>query len=291
MYRFTRRYQGKSGMASPGTCSIVASMNPADLDPRDLETLIAIMAALRTPGTGCPWDLEQDFRTIAPYTLEEAHEVAEAIEAGDRAALCEELGDLLLQVVFHARMAEEEGSFALPDVIAAITAKMIRRHPHVFGDEKARAAGVAKGFWETMKAKEKRLSGGSALAGVPAALPALSRAVKLQAKAARAGFDWPSPGPVLAKIAEEVGELRDSVADGDKAAIEEEFGDLMFALANLARHLGFDPEGAVRQANRKFERRFRAIEAELDARGKRPENSDLAEMDAIWDAVKAGEKG
>ena len=264
--------------------------NPADLDPRDIETLIAIMAALRTPGSGCPWDLEQDFRSIAPYTLEEAHEVAEAIEAGDRAALCEELGDLLLQVVYHARMAEEEGSFALPDVIEAITSKMVRRHPHVFGDEKARSAGIAKGFWEEMKAREGKAPRQSALDGVPAALPALARAIKLQQKAARVGFDWPDTGPVLDKIAEELSELRESVAAGDKRAIEEEFGDLLFALANLARHMGFDAEGAARAANAKFERRFKAIEAELEARGKAPEGSTLAEMDAIWDAVKATEK-
>jgi len=188
-------------------------------------------------------------------------------------------------------MAEEHNAFAFADVVDAITRKMIRRHPHVFGDDEARAAGIAKGFWEEMKAKEKEAPGDSVLAGVPAALPALSRAVKLQAKAARVGFDWPSTVPVLAKIVEEVGELRDSVVGGDKGAMEEEFGDLMFALANLARHLGFDPEGAVRQANAKFERRFRAIETALAKRGKRPADSDLAEMDAIWDAVKAGEKG
>jgi MazG family protein len=265
--------------------------DPANLDPRDVTTLVAIMAALRAPGSGCPWDLEQNFRTIAPYTLEEAYEVAEAIEAGDRAALCEELGDLLLQVVYHARMAEEEGTFAFPDVVEAITTKMVRRHPHVFGDDEARSAGVAKGFWEEMKAKEGKAPRQSALDGVPAALPALSRAIKLQQKAARVGFDWPDAGPVLAKIAEEVEELRDSAAAGDKAAIEEEFGDLLFALANLARHMGFDPEAAARAANTKFGRRFKAIEAELKARGKRAEDSTLAEMDAIWDEVKAREKG
>ncbi len=278
-------------MANPISCTIVAAMNPGDLDPEDLKTLVAIMAALRTPGSGCPWDLQQDFHSIAPYTLEEAYEVAEAIEEGDRAALRDELGDLLLQVVYHARMAEEEGSFALPEVIAAITSKMIRRHPHVFGDEKARSAGIAKGFWEEMKAKERQAAPDSVLDGVPAALPGLTRAVKLQAKAARVGFDWPSTGPVLDKIAEELDELRDSMAAGDKAAIEEEFGDLMFVLANLARHLGFDPEAAIRQASHKFERRFKAIEAELKARDKAPEESTLAEMDAIWNAVKVGEKG
>jgi len=264
--------------------------NPADLDPRDINTLIAIMAALRTPGTGCPWDLEQDFHSIAPYTLEEAFEVAEAIEAGDKSALCEELGDLLLQVVYHARMAEEEGAFAFADVIEAITTKMVRRHPHVFGDEKARSAGIAKGFWEEMKAKEGKAPKDSALDGVPAALPALVRAIKLQAKAARVGFDWPDAGPVLDKIAEEVDELRESMAQGDSAAIEEEFGDLLFALANLARHQGFDAEGAARAANTKFERRFKAIEVELKARGKRPQDTTLAEMDTIWDEVKVREK-
>jgi len=187
-------------------------------------------------------------------------------------------------------MAEEEGTFALPDVIAAITAKMIRRHPHVFGDEKARSAGIAKGFWEEMKAKERQSAPDGVLDGVPAALPGLTRAVKLQSKAARVGFDWPSTGPVLEKITEELDELRESMASGDKAAMQEEFGDLMFVLANLARHLGFDPEAAVRQANQKFERRFNAIEVELKARGKPPKESTLAEMDAIWNAVKASEK-
>jgi ATP diphosphatase len=267
-------------------------MDPADRDPRDITTLLAVMAALRTPKTGCPWDLEQSFRTIAPYTIEEAHEVAEAIDRGDMPALREELGDLLLQVVYHARMAEEEGSFSFPDVVEAIVTKMVRRHPHVFGDEKARSAGIAKGFWEEMKARERKEGRqGGALAGVPASLPALTRAVKLQAKAARVGFDWPSVAPVLDKIEEEVGELRRSIETDHKAEIQEEFGDLLFALANLARHLGFDPEGAVRRANAKFERRFAAIEAGLAERGKRPEDSDLAEMDGLWDAVKAAEKG
>jgi len=234
-------------------------------------------------GAGFPFD-------CALYTLEEAFEVAEAIEAGDKGALCEELGDLLLQVVYHARMAEEEGAFAFPDVIEAITTKMVRRHPHVFGDEKARSAGIAKGFWEEMKAKEAKAPKESALDGVPAALPALARAIKLQNKAARVGFDWADAGPVLDKITEEVDELRESVAEGDKRAIEEEFGDLLFALANLARHMGFDAEGAARAANAKFERRFKAIEADLKARGKAPAHSSLAEMDAIWDAVKVREQ-
>jgi MazG family protein len=260
--------------------------------------LLAVMAALRTPGTGCPWDLEQTFGTIAPYTIEEAYEVADAIERGDRAHLKEELGDLLLQVVYHSRMAEEEGAFAFPDVVEAVTTKMIRRHPHVFGTPEQRAAGVRPGFWERIKAEERAETGsaaaGSVLDGVPAGLPGLTRAVKLQSNAARVGFDWPSLRPVLDKVKEELTELEEEIADAgqdrSQARIEEEFGDLLFVIANVARHLEVDPEAALRAANAKFTRRFRAIEDKLAAQGRTPAQSTLAEMDALWDEAKAEEK-
>jgi nucleoside triphosphate diphosphatase len=244
------------------------------------------MAALRTPVTGCPWDLEQSFETIAPYTIEEAYEVADAIASGSREHLKEELGDLLLQPVYHAQMAAEEGAFTLEDVIEGVVTKMIRRHPHVFGDETVKAAGVAKGFWEANKAKE-RLAKGEAnkrtLDGVPLALPGLTRAIKLQAKAAKVGFDWPHVDQVYDKVAEEIAELKDA----PEAQRAEELGDLLFVLANLARHYGIDPEAAVRGANAKFERRFRFIEDELTVVGKSPAQSDLEEMDSLWDKSKA----
>jgi MazG family protein len=243
--------------------------------------LLDIMARLRAPD-GCPWDREQDFATIAPYTIEEAYEVADAIAKGDKAALADELGDLLLQVVYHAQMASEEGSFTFEDVVEAVCRKMIRRHPHVFGDEDARSAGVAKGFWENAKAKE-RPKGTGTLDGVTVGLPALARAVKLQARAARVGFDWPDRSFVLDKIEEEIAELKQANA-AEQAG---ELGDLLFALANLARHLEVDPEAALRGTNSKFERRFKHIEAELAKRGKRPADSDLAEMDALWNEAKA----
>jgi ATP diphosphatase len=259
------------------------SQNPATMDPRNIATLRAIMQALRTPGTGCPWDLEQSFETIAPYTIEEAYEVADAIQNGTRAELCEELGDLLLQSVYHAQMAAEEGSFTFDDVVEAVVTKMIRRHPHVFGDEEARSATLAKSFWEDNKARERKdKPQQGTLAGVPAALPGLTRAVKLQAKAAKVGFDWPSVDDVYDKIAEEVAEFR--AAPEDRKA--EEYGDLLFAMANVARHLGIDPEAALRGANAKFERRFRHIEDRLAARGKQPSHSDLEEMDALWNEAK-----
>jgi nucleoside triphosphate diphosphatase len=267
---------------------------------RDISRLIEIMAALRTPGSGCPWDLEQTFETIAPYTIEEAYEVADAIERGDHADLRDELGDLLLQVVYHARMAEEEDRFAFNDVVLAVTTKMIRRHPHVFGDERARAAGAAKGFWNAIKAEEKaekaaeraRLGGTisavapSLLDDVPRALPALTRAVKLQDKAAKVGFDWPSLKPVFDKMREELLELEEAVASTDRAEIQGEFGDLLFVMANVARHLELDPEAALRGANQKFTRRFAHIEIALAADGRTPAQSDLAEMDALWDHAK-----
>ena len=349
-----------------------------DADAR-LTRLAAVMAALRTPHTGCPWDLEQNFATIAPYTIEEAYEVADAIARGDLADLKEELGDLLLQAVYHARLAEEQSAFTLNDVIEGVTAKMIRRHPHVFGDDAARSAGAAKGFWEKIKAEERlakaaeraRFDGGaakahaaapaSALDDVPVGLPGLTRAIKLQAKAAKVGFDWPSIQPVLDKVREEIAELEmelisagltaeprshqpptpnpsprrvedlpsairgggshrvlgnnretnaaqspsplvvegwggghgaDALSDPSlaKSRIFDEYGDLLFVMANLARHLDIDPEAALRAANQKFTRRFHGVEALLRLRGKTPAQSDLAEMDALWDAVKRAEK-
>lgn len=261
-------------------------MNPADLDPRALPTLLAIMRALRAPGSGCPWDLEQTFETIAPYTIEEAYEVADAISREAYDDIREELGDLLLQVAYHAQIAEEERLFGFDDVVEAICRKMIRRHPHVFGDEAARSAGVAKGFWEKAKAREKP-AGGRTLDGVPVALPALTRAVKLQAKAARVGFDWPDVSGVLEKIVEESQELGAARESGDRTHVEDEFGDLLFAFANLARHLEIDPEAALRSTNAKFERRFRHIETVLEAEGRSPSSASLEEMDALWQAAKA----
>lgn len=269
---------------------------------RDIAVLLEIMRRLRTPKTGCPWDLEQSFETIAPYTLEEAYEVADAIARSDMADLREELGDLLLQVVYHAQMAEEQSAFDFGDVVEGITAKMIRRHPHVFGDEAARSAGVAKGFWERAKAAEKAEKTGtepgkgesgraSLLADVPVALPALTRAIKLQRKAAAVGFDWPSLEPVMAKMKEELVELEAAIAADKKAKVEEEFGDLLFVLANVARHLEIDPESALRAANEKFVRRFRYIEEALAARGKQPTDSSLEEMDALWNEAKEAEPG
>lgn len=266
---------------------------------KTLPDLLAVMAALRTPGTGCPWDLEQTFATIAPYTIEEAYEVADAIAHDDIAGLKDELGDLLLQVVYHARMAQEQDAFAFDDVVDAITRKMIRRHPHVFGTAEERAAGAAPGFWDRIKAQEKgdEASTGSLLDEVPTALPALTRAIKLQSKAAKVGFDWPSLSPVLAKLKEELAELEDAIAKSAAGsetraqAIDEEFGDLLFVVANLARHLKLDPEASLRAANQKFVRRFRYIEERLAADGRTPSDSDLAEMDALWNDAKAKERG
>ena len=251
------------------------------------------MAALRTPGTGCPWDLEQSFETIAPYTLEEAYEVADAIARGDRAELKDELGDLLLQVVFHARMAQEERAFDFGDVVEAITAKLIRRHPHVFADEQGKTAEVVKGMWERIKAEEKAARGEpaeGALAGVPVALPALTRALKLQDKAGRVGFDWNDARAVLAKIREETAEIEADLDRKDTTAAAYEVGDLLFAVVNLARHLKADPEGILRATNLKFERRFAAIERSLAARSKTPREATLEEMDALWEEAKAAEK-
>jgi len=298
---------------------------------RDIARLIEIMAALRTPVTGCPWDLEQSFETIAPYTIEEAYEVADAIARGDLVDLKDELGDLLLQVVYHARLAEEQGSFAFGDVVEAITRKMIRRHPHVFAGGLARDQSEIKATWERIKTEERaekaaervllaspspRVRGEgmrpSILADVPAALPALTRALKLQDKAAKVGFDWPNLAPVFEKLREEIAEFEEVAlpidprgkdrsigpapggrlpAGESPGAIKEEFGDMLFVMANIARHLKLDPEAALREANQKFVRRFAHIEARLAEHGKSPSQSSLAEMDALWDEAKVIEKG
>jgi nucleoside triphosphate diphosphatase len=273
---------------------------------RDITRLLEIMAALRTPGTGCPWDLEQNFATIAPYTIEEAYEVADAIARGDLDDLREELGDLLLQVVFHARMAQEQGAFEFGDVVQTLTEKLVRRHPHVFGDTRDLTPDAVKGLWERIKSEERaqKANGQSgkegkaegqadhegALAGVPVTLPALTRALKLQAKAGKVGFDWNDPHAVLAKIREEADEIEAELADGNRMAAGAEVGDLLFAVVNLARHLDADPEATLRATNRKFERRFAAIEQALAQLGKSPTDATLAEMDALWDAAKSAEK-
>ena len=260
---------------------------------RDIASLIEIMAALRNPGTGCPWDLEQNFRTIAPYTIEEAYEVADAIARGDLKDLRDELGDLLLQVVFHARMAEEQGAFDFGDVVETITTKLVRRHPHVFADAERPTAQAVGGLWERIKAQERaersETAPSGALAGVPVALPALARALKLQDKASKVGFDWNDPHAVLAKIREEADEIQVELDQPDRSKTAAEVGDLLFAVVNLGRHLGADPEDALRQCNLKFERRFAAIEKALAARGKTPKESTLAEMDALWNEVKAAD--
>src|SRR5262245_2221180 len=256
------------------------------------------MAALRTPGTGCPWDLKQTFETIAPYTIEEAYEVADAIARGDLDDLRDELGDLLLQVVFHARMAQEQGAFDFADVVESLTAKLVPRHPHVFGETRGLTPKAVEGMWERIKTAERaqkatKLAGEvttTALAGIPAALPALTRALKLQAKAGKVGFDWNDPLAVLAKIREEADEIEAELAAGSRAAAAAELGDLLFAMVNLARHLDVDPEATLRATNRKFEQRFAAIERALTERGKTPQAATLEEMEALWNAAKASEK-
>ena len=269
---------------------------------RDIKALLDIMAQLRTPGTGCPWDLEQNFASIAPYTIEEAYEVTDAIARGDLGDLCDELGDLLLQVVFHARMAEEQGAFSFGDVVEAITKKMIRRHPHVFAD----ANGVitpehVEGNWERIKAEEKaeraaRRSSGDAplakslLSGVKTGQPALTRAMALQRKASSVGFDWNDPREVLRKIREEADEIEAALDRGDADELAGETGDLLFALVNLARHVGTDPDLTLRGTNAKFERRFYYIEQALAAQGRSLEGASLAEMDALWNEAKAKER-
>ena len=265
----------------------------AEPDETGIPRLLAIMAALRDPKTGCPWDIEQSFASIAPYTIEEAHEVADAIarEAWDE--LPGELGDLLLQVVFHAQMAAEAGLFEFSDVVASSSDKMIDRHPHIFGDEsRDKSAEQQVRDWEEIKARERAAKAEKGvLDGVALGLPALTRAVKLQNRAARVGFDWPGPAEVLDKIREEAAELAEAQEGADQGHVTEEFGDLLFVMANLARHLKIDPEEALRLANAKFTRRFRRIEAALAAQGRRPEDSDLAEMDALWNQAKADERG
>ena len=270
---------------------------------RDIERLVEIMARLRDPDRGCPWDVQQTFATIVPYTIEEAYEVADAIERGDLDDLRDELGDLLLQVVFHARMAEEAGAFGFGDVVLAINEKLVRRHPHVFGDLEGADPQAVKRLWAAIKAQEKqarlarRTAQGlppeppaGALDGVPAALPALGRAVKLQERAARVGFDWPDARQVLDKIEEEVTELRAELEAGDAARLADEVGDLLFAVANLARHAGVDPETALAGTNGKFTRRFAHIEARLADGGRGPHEASLEEMEALWQEAKAEER-
>jgi ATP diphosphatase len=266
---------------------------------RDISRLIEIMAALRTPDTGCPWDLEQDFATIAPYTIEEAYEVADAIARNDLPDLCDELGDLLLQVVFHARMAEEQGAFAFGDVVEAITKKLIRRHPHVFGPNARTAThDEIKGTWAKIKAEEKAERAArhpnevrsSTLGGVKAGLPALTRALELQKAASSVGFDWNDPRAVLAKIREEADEIEAALDARDDTEAGAEVGDLLFAVVNLARHVNADPETVLRGTNTKFERRFGAIEAALAAKGQTAQQSSLEEMDALWTEAKLAER-
>jgi MazG family protein len=260
-----------------------------------LDDLLAVMARLRDPETGCPWDVQQTFGTIAPYTIEEAYEVADAIARDDLDDLKDELGDLLLQAVYHAQMASEQRRFDFTDVADAITAKMIRRHPHVFEDPSRRDEFLNSDLWRQIKDQEKAARGegeaNSVLGEVPVGLPALMRAVKLQKRAADVGFDWPNLAPVLAKAEEEIAELKAAI-DGalPREKVAEEFGDLLFVMANVARHLGVDPETALHNANVKFVRRFQSIEAALAADGRKPQDSTLEEMDALWDAAKAAER-
>jgi ATP diphosphatase len=266
---------------------------------RDITGLIEIMAALRHPETGCPWDIKQDFSSIKPYTIEEAYEVADAIERNDPEDLCDELGDLLLQVVFHSRMAEEEGLFTFGDVVEAITRKMIRRHPHVFERSEADTADKVKAQWADIKTEEKAeraarrarrgltdTEANGQLSSVPRALPALMEALKLQEAASRVGFDWGAAGPVLDKIEEEISELRAEIASGRSDKATEELGDVIFALANLARHLKTDPEDALRSTNTKFRNRFSYVEQGLEKEGKTPKDATLDQMEALWQRAK-----
>ena len=275
---------------------------------RDIARLIEIMAALRDPETGCPWDVRQSFASIAPYTIEEAYEVADAVARADMRDLVDELGDLLLQVVFHARMAEEDGAFDFGDVVQAITTKMIRRHPHVFVDPGLRSSDAAKASWDAVKALEKaerareraadtdnspgEAATGGLLDGVPTALPAMTRALKLQERAATVGFDWPEAEHVIGKVEEEVSELRAALRQDDEARadrVRDEIGDLFFVLVNLARHLGVDPERALRETNEKVRRRFRHLETALEGSGRRLEDASLDEMEALWVEAKRKE--
>ncbi|HWU64868.1 MAG TPA: nucleoside triphosphate pyrophosphohydrolase [Ensifer sp.] len=268
---------------------------------RDISRLLDIMAALRTPVTGCPWDLEQNFETIKPYTIEEAYEVADAIERKDMGDLCEELGDLLLQVVFHAQMAEEKGLFSFGDVVEAITRKMIRRHPHVFAVSDADTPGAVRAQWDEIKAEEKRERAerrakagyvepnNGLLGSVQRSFPALTEALKIQEKAAKVGFDWKEAAPILDKIEEEIGELREALAEGNQAAVADELGDLIFATVNIGRHVGADPEMALRGTNTKFRRRFRYIETSLAASGEDIAEASLERMEELWVEAKGSE--
>lgn len=261
--------------------------------PYDFDDLLQIMRRLRTPDTGCAWDLEQNFETIAPYTIEEAYEVNDAIERADMADLADELGDLLLQVVFHAQIASDEGHFTIRDVTQAISEKMVRRHPHVFGDETQRSSSEQTSAWETIKAEErakKTAEDSSALAGIASALPALMRSEKLQKRAARTGFDWTDPKDIFAKLDEEMDEVREAVDEADAEHIEEEIGDLLFVAVNLARRLEIDPELSLRKANAKFERRFRGMEDKAKAQGMEFGALTLDQQEALWQAVKSDEK-
>lgn len=264
----------------------------------DIQSLLNIMARLRDPQRGCPWDLQQDFASIAPYTVEEAYEVADAIDRNDLADLKDELGDLLLQVVFHAQMASEQGAFDFGDVVASISGKMIRRHPHIFADTEVDGAADVSANWEAIKRAERAAKGeqdSSALAGISRGLPEWQRATKLQSRAARTGFDWPDPTPVLDKLREEVDEVQAELAtapdEGHQARLQEEIGDVLFVCANLARHAKVDVGSALRLANHKFERRFRAMEALAQAQGGSMQDLDLAQQEALWQTVKQQEKG
>jgi ATP diphosphatase len=266
--------------------------DPVATAEAELRRLLDIMAALRDPATGCPWDKTQTFDTIAPYTIEEAYEVADAIAQRDFAALPDELGDLLFQVVYHARMAEESGKFAFADIAKCISDKMIRRHPHVFGDAAVRSAAVQTVAWEAQKSAERAARKQSgALAGVPTTLPALTRALKLTNRAARVGFDWPDAEQVLAKLDEEIQELRAEFSDADPVRLMDEVGDMLFVLANLARKLNLDPETCLRHANEKFSRRFNVMESDFEAGAKSLAELSLDEMEAGWQRVKAAERG
>jgi ATP diphosphatase len=270
---------------------------------KDISRLIEIMAALRNPETGCPWDIVQTFETIKPYTIEEAYEVSDAIERNDMDDLCDELGDLLLQVVFHARMAEEAGEFSFGDVVEAITAKMIRRHPHVFARSEADTPDAVKKQWDNIKQAEKRERAerraargisedfkAGFLGSVQRSFPALTEALKLQERAAKVGFDWSAPEPILDKIEEEIGELREALASGDHAKVSDELGDLIFAVVNIGRHVKADPEQSLRGTNTKFRRRFKHIETSLEAEGETLEAATLERMEELWQAAKAIER-
>jgi len=291
IYRSFSRY-------SPGGGGL-GSMAKTSAPKYALDDLLAVMARLRDPDGGCPWDVQQSYETIAPYTIEEAYEVADAIARGDIDALKDELGDLLLQVVYHAQIASEDARFEFSDVVDGITQKMIRRHPHVFEDPSRREEFISTDLWDQIKAEEKAarredLAEKSVLADVTVGLPGLTRAVKLQKRAAKVGFDWPDLTPVLAKVDEEFQELKSAIGDEKAPDVNErtteEFGDLLFVMANVARHLGVDPEAALRAANTKFVRRFAFIEAALAAKGRSPDEATLEEMDALWDAAKREEE-